>query len=91
MAGWPIAASAQERAQNVAILSGLAGDDLEVNGFVQAFRDELRKRGWEEGRNLRIEYRPVGSDPTRLQAAARELLQTMPDACFVVAPQPSSR
>jgi putative ABC transport system substrate-binding protein len=86
LAGWPAGASAQERVRNVAILSGLAGDDLEINTFVQAFQDELRKSGWEEGRNIRIEYRPIGSDPNRLQPAARELLQTMPDACLAIAP-----
>ncbi|HXR59445.1 MAG TPA: ABC transporter substrate-binding protein, partial [Burkholderiales bacterium] len=43
------------------------------------FVDSLRRLGWIEGRNLKIEYRRGGNDPDRLAALAGELVKAKPD------------
>ena len=56
---WPMAASAQqpERVRRVGVLMAFAETDMEVQARVAAFRQELRKSGWLEGANLRIDER----------------------------------
>jgi hypothetical protein len=62
-ASWPIAARAQhaEPMRRIGVLSTLSGDDPEVNAWMKAFQDGLQKLGWEQGRNLRIDYRAAGA------------------------------
>jgi hypothetical protein len=45
-----------------------------------AFRDELAKEGWIEGRNLRIEVRYAASDPDQIRAYAAGLVSLAPEA-----------
>ena len=54
-----MAASAQqpERVRRVGVLMAFAETDMEVQARVAAFRQELRKSGWLEGANLRIDER----------------------------------
>ena len=56
---WPLAARAQqrERERRVGLLTG---EDIVV--FVGAFREELHKLGWSDGRNLRIDRRASAAD-----------------------------
>jgi putative ABC transport system substrate-binding protein len=79
LAGWPLAANAEkpERVQLIGMLSSIDDPDL------KAFRQELEKRGWSEGRNFRIEYRyaPAGA---HAQALAKELVAMRPDVIFSV-------
>jgi len=48
---------------------------------IKAFRQELEKLGWSEGRNTHFEYRyaPAG---TQLQALGKELVATQPEVIF---------
>ena len=65
-AAWPLAARAQqaERERRIGLLTG---EDLVV--FIGAFREELQRLGWSDGRNLRIDRR----------ASAAELIAINPD------------
>lgn len=45
-----------------------------VRDVWQAFRDRLRELGWQEGRNLVIEYRSAEGNFERLPALAAELV-----------------
>jgi putative ABC transport system substrate-binding protein len=83
-AAWPLAARAQqtERLRRIGVLTALAENDPEVKAWLRAFQEELQKLGWEQGRNIRIEYRPTGGDPNRLQTAAAELVGMRPDVLF---------
>jgi putative ABC transport system substrate-binding protein len=79
IAAWPLAASAQkpERIRLIGMVSAIDDPDL------KAFRQELEKRGWSEGRNIHIEYRyaPAGA---QLQTIAKELVAMQPDVIFSV-------
>lgn len=80
IAGAPSAASAQQPdgLRHIGVLLGLAEDDAHIQARLVALRQGLQKRGWVEGRNIRIEYRfaPGGA---QVQARARELVATRPD------------
>jgi putative ABC transport system substrate-binding protein len=80
---WPLTARGQsERVRRIGVLTALAGDDPEVKAWLRAFQDELQRLGWEQGRNLRIEYRAPGAEANRLRSAAAELIGMAPDVIF---------
>jgi putative tryptophan/tyrosine transport system substrate-binding protein len=64
---WPLAARAQqgERVRRIGVLTfATEGEEIQ-RGVPRAFREGLRKLGWIEGRNLQIDFRFGGGDPTR--------------------------
>jgi putative ABC transport system substrate-binding protein len=83
-ATWPLAARAQQdgRVRHVGVLMPTADSDPEWQTYVAAFREGLRKLGWVEGRNLRIDYRWAAGDAGRIRAYAAELVAMSPDAIF---------
>ena len=84
-AAWPLAARAQqpERMRRVGVLMALAETDMEVQARVAAFRQELRKSGWSEGANLRIDERWATDNMEHVRAYATELVKLKPDAILV--------
>jgi putative ABC transport system substrate-binding protein len=84
---WPLAAGAQqsERVRRIGVLTALAENDPEAKAWLKAFQEELQRLGWEQGRNVRIEYRSTGSDLNRLRTAAAELVRMTPDVLFAAA------
>src|SRR3954452_16809511 len=57
-AAWPLAARAQqEPMRRIGVLLDWAIDDPEPRARVAAFRDGLKKLGWTDGRNIRIDTR----------------------------------
>jgi putative tryptophan/tyrosine transport system substrate-binding protein len=50
-----------------------------VAAFLEAFRQELRKLGWIEGKNITIEYRFAEQKPERLPELAAELVRLKVD------------
>ena len=80
-AAWPLAARAQqaERTRRVAVLMSASDSDPEYRGYVAAFRDELRKLGWSEGRNVRFDYRWGALDADVRQRLAKESVALQPD------------
>ena len=82
VAGWPLAARAQqrERMRRIGVLvSILAADDPEWQARGNAFAQSLQERGWSDGRNVRIEYRWGLGDQDRLRKYAAELVALAPD------------
>jgi len=81
-AAWPLAAGAQQadRMQRIGVLMGYAESNVEGQAFVAAFREELLKLGWAEGRNLRSDYRwaPPG-DAEATRRFAKELVALQPN------------
>ena len=78
---WPMAARAQQREQiaRIGVLVGLAQDDSQMKARLGAFREGLQRRGWSDGRNVRIDYRFAPSGPDRYQPLAKELIALRPD------------
>ena len=50
---------------------------------VASFRDEMRKLGWVEGRNVVIEYRFAGGDTSKLPVLIAEVLRHKPDLIVI--------
>lgn len=77
---WPAAARAQQpdAMRRIGVLVGLAEDDADMVARLAALRQGLAKRGWSEGRNIRIDYRyaPAGANARTL---AKELVASQPD------------
>ena len=61
------------------MLVGLA-DDREGQARVAAFLQGLQQLGWNDGRNVRIEYRWGAGDAERIRRYAAELAALAPDA-----------
>ena len=62
----------------IGVLTTLADKDPEGQLRVAAFRQELQKLGWIEGRNIRFEDRWAAGDAQRLRAYAEELVGMAP-------------
>jgi putative ABC transport system substrate-binding protein len=66
-----------ERVRLIAMLTAV--NDPEINAFEQ----ELEKRGWSKGRNTRIEYRSAPAS-AQLETLAKELVAMHPDVIFAM-------
>src|SRR5262245_12671897 len=79
--GWPLAARAQqaERSRRIGVLMAVAENDREYQANLAAFREELQKLGWTEGRNIQIDYRWAGLDLELMRRYTRELIALQPD------------
>ena len=80
-AAWPLAVHAQqgERMRRIAVLMNLALDDPLGHARLAAFRQELQKLGWTDGRNARFEIRWGAGDGERFRTYAAELVALEPD------------
>src|SRR5215469_208245 len=79
---WPVVGQAQqpERMRRIGVLMGYPENDSEAQAYVAAFRDGLRKLGWMEGRNIRIDTRwTTPGDADSIQRFAKELVVLQPD------------
>ena len=81
-AAWPLAARAQQPdvVRRIGVLMWSAESDQEGQARVAAFRGELQKLGWAEGRNIRIDYRwATPDDAESIRRFAKELVALQPD------------
>src|SRR5499427_8609713 len=82
---WPLVARAQQsdhmRRLGV-LISGIAEADAEGQARVTALRLGLLEHGWVEGRNLEIDYRWGGANPSQIRGYAAELATLKPDVIF---------
>jgi putative ABC transport system substrate-binding protein len=83
-AAWPLAARAQqsERMQQIGVLTTFADNDATVQSWQAAFRRRLEQAGWQDGRNIQINYRWTAGNADQLQTFARELVELRPDLIF---------
>jgi putative ABC transport system substrate-binding protein len=81
-AAWPVVVRAQQpaRMRRIGWLMGGAENDPELTNYRGAFREELGKLGWREGRDLRIELRFGSGDPALIHGYAADLVDLAPDA-----------
>ena len=78
---WPLAAIAQQADQvrRIGVLSNIGESDLEAQSMVTALHEELRKLGWIDGRNLRVDHRWAAGNPERATVFAKELVALKPE------------
>jgi putative ABC transport system substrate-binding protein len=83
---WPLVARAQQgdRIRRVGVLTPYTEQDFVERDDVVAFTQEFQRLGWEEGRNLHLEYRAAGPHVERLQSAAADLVGLKPEVILVV-------
>ena len=77
----PRAGAAQEpdRMRRIGVLMAYGESDRLQQTYVAAFREGLRKLGWTEGDNIRIDYRWAALDAGAVQRFAKELVKPHPD------------
>jgi putative tryptophan/tyrosine transport system substrate-binding protein len=80
-AAWPFVAGAQQtqRIPIVGFLMGGSASDRQTQAWKNAFVTTLRRLGYEEGRNIRYEFRFAAGQASRYPGAAVELLGLSPD------------
>jgi putative ABC transport system substrate-binding protein len=81
-AAWPLAARAQQgdRVRRIGVLMGYAESDLEAQAHIAAFREELQKLGWTQGRNTQIDTCWAAPDDAESrQRCAKEIVALQPD------------
>jgi putative ABC transport system substrate-binding protein len=83
MVVWPIGARAQQP-RRMLRLGFLAFNPESERGVydVGAFRQALADLGWEEGRNIRVDYRFGAADLTGASVLAKELIDLQPDVAI---------
>jgi putative ABC transport system substrate-binding protein len=86
VAAWPLAARAQqgERVRRIGVLYTQAEGDPQGQIRLTAFRDELQKMGWIEGRNVRFDIRWGAADTRRIRGLVAELVALAPDVILAV-------
>jgi ABC transporter substrate binding protein len=80
---WPFAARGQqtgERPRRIGWLVDREESDPQVQAWVSWLREGLRRLGWIEGQNLRIDVRFGARDHNRIRELATELVRLAPDA-----------
>jgi putative ABC transport system substrate-binding protein len=79
-ATWPIAARAQRPAvSRIGVVMAFKESDPVARSLVAAFRQELQKLGWTEGRNIAIDVRYAIDDRNQIRALIAELMGLKPD------------
>jgi putative ABC transport system substrate-binding protein len=65
---------ASERVRRVGVLLALEAGDPEGGSELNALKRAFQELGWVDGRNLQLEIRWSGGEPSRIQAFAKELV-----------------
>jgi putative tryptophan/tyrosine transport system substrate-binding protein len=80
-AAWPLAARAQQsdRMRRIAVLMNNAEDDPEGQTRAAAFRQGLQTLGWNEGKNLSIDWYWTAGDVGRVRGDVTQLAAHPPD------------
>ncbi|MGA7386858.1 MAG: ABC transporter substrate-binding protein [Pseudolabrys sp.] len=79
-AAWPLAVSAQKSVMSrIGLVTAYKESDPAGQAMIAAFRQELQKLGWMEGRNIAIDIRYATDDPNQIRALAVELMGLKPD------------
>ena len=80
VAAWPLTARAQiDKPRLIGVLMPLSSDDPEAKARIVAFLQAMAELGWNDGRNLRIEYRWGSGDSARNRSNAAQLAALTPD------------
>ena len=79
-AAWPVTARAQQAAmRRVGVLMGGVATETQEQSYLTAFSEALRRAGWTEGQNLRIDVRWNAGDAELARTYAAQLIGLLPD------------
>jgi putative tryptophan/tyrosine transport system substrate-binding protein len=78
---WPSRARAQQpdRVRRIGVLLPYAEDDAEAKSHLSALAQELKRLGWSQDRNIRIDVRYAAGVTDQYRALAKELAALQPD------------
>ena len=78
---WPVRASAQQadRARRIGVLLPYADNDPEAQSHLSAITQELKRLGWSQDRNIRIDARFAAGIADQYPLLAKELASLQPD------------
>jgi len=82
----PLTGRAQQTShvRRIALLIPFPNDQVpSAREFLSAFKQRLHELGWDEGRNIRFDYRFTGQVPERMREGAQELIALAPDIIVV--------
>ena len=65
--------------RRASVLMSYAESDAAAQKWAKAFDDSLQELGWNNGRNIQLDYRWGGPNPDRLRGDAEELVRLNPD------------
>jgi putative tryptophan/tyrosine transport system substrate-binding protein len=87
-AAWPLAGHAEqpEGVRRIGWLLPWMENDPVAQSSVRAFVEALRRFGWNDGRNIRIDYRFAANDPGLFKTYAAELVGLSPNAIIASTP-----
>jgi len=77
-ASWSLAANAQQ-VRRIGVLMGIPESDRDAQFGLVALKEELRKLGWIEGRNIEMEIRWAEANVESRKRFAEELVALQPD------------
>jgi len=81
----PLTGLAQgERVRRIGVLMPYPSDGTEAQSRMRAFREELRKRGWAAGVNVRFDERWTGDNMDLIRSSAVALVASNPDVILAV-------
>jgi ABC-type uncharacterized transport system substrate-binding protein len=89
---WPLAARAEQtgRVRRLGVLMGRPESDTEGQARMAAFREQLQKFGWMEGRTIRTDIRWQTQDVDSLQRFAKELVGLQPEVILSESTPPTA-
>src|SRR5262245_40506144 len=88
VAGWPLAARAQQastKVRRIGVLMSGSADDPNALAQISAFAQGLQERGWSVGGNVRIDYRWGAGNVDGFRKYAAELVALAPDVILATA------
>jgi putative ABC transport system substrate-binding protein len=83
----PLAARAQQPLdvmRRIGVVMPYTSTDTEYQTHVAALRDELRTRGWIEGRNIQFDVRWTTDNMDRIRSNAANLMESKPDVVLAI-------
>jgi ABC-type uncharacterized transport system substrate-binding protein len=72
-------APSRDRSRRLGVLMGNRADDSVAAAYTASLTQGLRELGWQEGSNLRVDWRWSGGDPALFDRYAAELVALGPD------------
>src|SRR3974377_940405 len=79
---WSCCARAVSGQTATMLMGDFSENAPEGQAVAAAFREELQKLGWTEGRNIRIDSRWAAADIDAMQRLAKELVGSQPELIF---------